>query len=599
MKDFKGLNTQRQLPVDLEAVDSRNRIIPFTLISKNNECERFDWCQDEVYIEKLDPMGADYSRLNTFFKDHNRTVDSAIGKVENIRLENGELKASVRFSKDDIADKVFQKYLEGILTDCSIGYKILDTKQESKNGQSIVTVTKFEIFELSAVGIGADKDAKAFRSEQNILEIGAKKEMEKKELENPKEGIEASADIPKLDNEKLRTDEILNLVEAGQLDLSKARSFINEKTNIDEIRKFILNEKIRASSVVVGGVPEADTMKRKIEDSILQRSGLKVDVSNNEFRGASLSDMLRTYLNLDSRSPYEIAQRAMSSSDFPLLLAGVGERVLKTAFEEANTTYNIWTKKTELTNFKLQQRIGFVNPNGRLSKINEKGELESLEFGENGNNWKLESYGNKILFTRQMIINDDLGAFSNTILEFGKMAKRTANGLVYDLLQSKNAFTNYKLADSKAIFDTAHGNVGNIMPLNSENLSKARASMRRQKAGAISLNIIPKYLIVSPENEETARKLLMSDSDLSSNNSGVTNIHKNSFELIVDSELEGNDWYLASSENTILVGYLAGTNGLPLIKENQKSASGIEFECLFDFGLTVEDYRGLFKGKGA
>ena len=49
-------------------------------------------------------------RLKTFFKDHNRSVDSAIGRVENIRLEDGKLKADVVFGTDEDAEKVFRKY---------------------------------------------------------------------------------------------------------------------------------------------------------------------------------------------------------------------------------------------------------------------------------------------------------------------------------------------------------------------------------------------------------------------------------------------------------------------------------------------------------
>jgi hypothetical protein len=35
------------------------------------------------------------------------------------------------------------------------------------------------------------------------------------------------------------------------------------------------------------------------------------------------------------------------------------------------------------------------------------------------------------------------------------------------------------------------------------------------------------------------------------------------------------------------------------VQELRRDARGIEYDLIFDFGLTVEDYRGLYKNKGA
>ena len=198
-----------------------------------------------------------------------------------------------------------------------------------------------------------------------------------------------------------------------------------------------------------------------------------------------------------------------------------------------------------------------------------------------------------------MIINDDLGAFTNIVATFGEMAKRTSNGIVYDLLQGKGDFAGFKMSDNKALFHTDHKNIDTAAALSSETLSNGRIKMRRQKDGNIALNINPKYLIVSPENEMIARQLLISDSDPSKNNSGVTNIFKNSMDVIVEAELDANPWYLAAGRKTIKTGTLAGTGGQPIVQESKKSAGGVEFECLYDFGVKVEDFRGLFRNMGA
>ena len=153
--------------------------------------------------------------------------------------------------------------------------------------------------------------------------------------------------------------------------------------------------------------------------------------------------------------------------------------------------------------------------------------------------------------------------------------------------------------DNKALFHSEHKNMDNGIALDSDSLSAARTRMRRQLDGKTALNINPKYLLVSPENETIAKQLLTSESNPTSSNSGVANIHKNSFDLIIEAELEAKPWYLAAARRTIKTGTLAGTGGQPIVQERLRSGGGIEYECLFDFGVVVEDFRGLYKNLGA
>ena len=107
VKKIQGQTVERKLNLDTSSVvDEKERKVSFILISKNNDGERFDWWKEEVYIERLDVNGATYERLKTFFKDHVATVDSAIGRVENIRVESGELKADVIFGTDAESEKI-------------------------------------------------------------------------------------------------------------------------------------------------------------------------------------------------------------------------------------------------------------------------------------------------------------------------------------------------------------------------------------------------------------------------------------------------------------------------------------------------------------
>ena len=149
---------------------NKNRTLDFILISDDNGGIREDPWSGERYIEVLDPVGANTDRLKTFFKDHNHNTDSAIGRVDNVRLFNNELHGQVTFGSD--SDSILNKYREGILDSCSIGYIIRDYKVEERDNEpDIVTVTGFDVIELSSVGIPFDRGAVHIpkRSDEDLI----------------------------------------------------------------------------------------------------------------------------------------------------------------------------------------------------------------------------------------------------------------------------------------------------------------------------------------------------------------------------------------------------------------------------------------------
>lgn len=181
--DFKNLGTIHNRAVaQTDLIDSSTRTIPFILVSNDNGGLRYDWWEDEIYEEKLVVTGATFDRLKTFFKDHELSVDTAIGRVVNVRVEQDQIKADVIFGSDEDSDKIFRKFQEGILTDVSIGYTIQETITTERTGQyTLVEVTQFDIHELSAVWKGFDSGATIGRNADKNL---------KKEVENNEEDAE-------------------------------------------------------------------------------------------------------------------------------------------------------------------------------------------------------------------------------------------------------------------------------------------------------------------------------------------------------------------------------------------------------------------------
>jgi phage major head subunit gpT-like protein len=626
-RSIEGATVERKLTIDnATAVNEEKRTVSFIMISDDNAGKRRDW-DGSIYIEVLDVKGANPERLRTFFKDHNRLTDSAIGKIENKRVEDGKFKADVVFGSDENSDAVFRKYVEGILSDCSVTYIPTKVSIEERSGEpDLVTVLEYDLVECSAVGVGFDAGAMVGR-DLNLKGEEPMNEELRRELQSLKDKVESLSDSEKArkeelekleredqvsktsktagaDEEQKRSSEIMSMVVAGHLTIERAKEYIDKKDSLDVVRAAILEEKARGTQTVVPGAPTAKVeLQRGIEDAILMRCGYtpaQVSDQAATFRGASLLDMARAMTGYDGYDKNELVQRAMGTDDFPMLLGNVANRVIAGAFNEEEGTFAQWTQEVELPDFRKRTEVKLSSAGGRLQKLKEKSEKKNIEFAESGEAWAIESYGAEFKLTREMIINDDLGVFTGIVAEFGKMAKRTSNGLVYDLAQNRGDFTNYKMNDGKKIFDTAHNNTDTAAALASESLSKGRTIMRRQKdAAGNALNISPKFLLVAPEQERTALQLLNSEADVSGSNSGVTNPHKNTLTPVVDSELAAGAWYLAASTNTIKVGYLQGTNKQPVVQQISSNIDGAEFKCVFDFGVVVTDYRGLFKNLGA
>lgn len=160
-----------------------DELMRFCIVSSDNDYKRFDWESGRYYTERLDINGADTSELKTMFKDHEPSVDNAIGAIVRTESINGELFAFVKFGSDEKSQEIAKKYQDGILSDVSIGYTI--TKLEKQD--DIWTARAFSIHELSAVWKGADKGAKLREAERSneihAQNIARKIKLKSKELQ--------------------------------------------------------------------------------------------------------------------------------------------------------------------------------------------------------------------------------------------------------------------------------------------------------------------------------------------------------------------------------------------------------------------------------
>lgn len=130
-------------------------------ISSEFEVEREGWLSDDRWVEILDhsPGAVVLDRAArglALLEEHD--TRERVGKVEGIRIgEDKVLRGVPRFSRSADGQRAKNDFDDDLLTEVSVGYRILDYKRErEKDGVVYYRVTKWEPLEVSLVSVPAD-----------------------------------------------------------------------------------------------------------------------------------------------------------------------------------------------------------------------------------------------------------------------------------------------------------------------------------------------------------------------------------------------------------------------------------------------------------
>lgn len=345
-------------------------------------------------------------------------------------------------------------------------------------------------------------------------------------------------------------------------------------------------------------------------DALLIKAGLSVKdphVGAGDVRGMSLVQISKAMLGhrgstfVDTSNPAAVVKAAMTTSDFPLLLANVADKALMMGYENEPASHRIWTKEVELADFKPTSRVA-VSEAPALEELPEMAEYKNGSLSERAESYALKTYGKMLHLSRQMIINDDLGGFTRIPSAFGASAARLEADKVYALLTG-----NPNMSDSTALFHADHGNLLSAAALSVDSLGVARAAMRKQTGikGIGLLNILPRYLIVPAALETAAEQLIASLVDPAKSNDTNNLNWIRRLDLVVDPRLDvasETAWYLAASSlqiDTVEVAHLAGQRGVFTDSEEDFGNDSYRIKARLDFATQVIDWVGLAYNPGA
>jgi len=416
---------------------------------------------------------------------------------------------------------------------------------------------------------------------------------------------------------EMSTDNVIEIISLCEKEKMDAKPFIEAKASIETVKASIFDKKQKDMQAIATTNIEVtseskDKYMNAITDAILLRAGVRlakpVDGAN-DFRAMSLKDIaVECAIEMGIKNPSRLSaddlfKMALTpDSQFSSILSNTINKSVSTAYNTANETFSQWVSIGSNPDFKATEHYR-VSETGSLQKLPQNGAIQFEELSDQGVTKSLLTYGKGWGITRQALINDDIGILTTTPMRFVRGAIRGVNALVYKYL----ADTSLTIFDSKALFHSDHGNLAtSAAALSVTSLGAGRAAMRTQKdiSGNAYLNIKPKFLLVPSALETTADILTGSITDPSNNNPNVKNPFQ-SLQTICDSELDqydSNAWYLAGDSmdvDLIEVTYLNG-NPSPIV-ETQVSfeRAGMEGRILHDVGVTVLDFKGLYKNAGA
>lgn len=296
-----------------------------------------------------------------------------------------------------------------------------------------------------------------------------------------------------------------------------------------------------------------------------------------------------------------------TTSDFTNILANVANKSLLQGWEEAPETWQTWTRRGTLPDFKTAEISGLSGFTG-LDEVPEDGDITYGKFTDRKETIKLVSYAKKYRITRKLIINDDLRALSAIPRAMGRAGNRKVGDITYALLNGTGPTLNQ---DSTALFDTSsHKNyVAAATAPTVATLNTASVAMAKQTDPNTSavLNIQPRFLMVPKSLEQTARVLMAATYDPAGTAGTLPpNTFSNRYEIITDARLDGQTygtaaWYLLADPNVFDTFEVAFLNGMaePYMRENEEwDGQGTSYLVGVDFGVSALDFRAVHKYRG-
>lgn len=359
------------------------------------------------------------------------------------------------------------------------------------------------------------------------------------------------------------------------------------------------------------GAPRTAIMR---DERTTRRAGMAQAITAQIMGATTVSSMARPFMDMtlvemaaqciDHRGPLRNAgQRtqvfmdaAHSTSDFPGIFENALNKVLLERYQLAEPTYRRIARKRNFTDFRVHPMVR-AGDFPKLQPIGENGEIKFGTFGEARETAILAPYGVGLRISRQMMINDELGAIDEVLSDYGQSVADFEEETFYAF-----ALSSAKLSDGKAVFHADHNNLagaGTVIDVDS--VSAGRTAIRKQTSvDGKKMNMSPSIILVGPNKETEAEQLVAA---IQPQEAGKVNPFSGRLEPVVTAQITDNAWFLLAGSgrpggSLWTYGYLDGAEAPRVRTEEAFGQQGMSMSVEHDFGLGAIDYRGGWKNPG-
>lgn len=365
---------------------------------------------------------------------------------------------------------------------------------------------------------------------------------------------------------------------------------------------------IGSRSPITSGRTASEKIRAAAVYSILKRAGINAPdppPNANDFIGWKPVELARECLRLDGQ-PYtggvlDVTGRALTSSDFPNILAGAANKALFEGYEASSETWPIWCGTGSVSDFKAATSARVSEPVD-LDEVPEGGSYKYGDLGDSKETFSIATYGKLLVISRQAIINDDLGAFTVVPQAHGEAASRKVGDMAYTALTA-----NANMGDGNPLFDLAnHANIGTAAVLSETSIAEAIKFMQLQKdiGGKRRLNIRPEFYL-APVALEGGGEVFFNSGQFAGSNAAATRSNPyagSRFTRVYEPRLDDNSataWYLAGPKGkTVTVFFLNGKQTPYVEQRDGWNVDGLQLKVRIDAAAKAVGWRGLVKNAG-
>ena len=535
------------------------------------------------FHEILDPAGLDIagSRGASVLDSHDRSgLDAVLGTLDDIRIEGDQVIGTIRFSSRPEIDPIVADVRSGVIQHLSVGYEVSEWR-EGTGGGGIRTRTavRWRIREASFVSVAADRTART-----------------------------RTAPV------RTTNRQIRDLAYRAGVTPEAVDDWIDRGLTMDAVRMEVLDHMIRRGTVAIRTAHNSMTLDnpkifiRAAGEALHLRTtpGFTPSGEARQFVGMRIPDIARECLTrrgetvMGLAAPELVTRALHTTSDFPLILADTVGRTLRASYIAAPSGVRALARQTTAADFRTKHRLMLDSTGLSLEKVNEAGEFKSGTIAEGEETYKVDTFGRIIGISRQALVNDDLGAFSDLARRLGQAAAAFEAQFLVDLLVS-NSGLGPVMKDTVKLFDALHGNVNTATGAapGDTTLIEARLAMRKQTGlGGGLIDVTPWSVLVPSDLETATEKLLATIQPTATDDVNPWT----ALRLFIEPRLTNpKRWYVIANPRIadgLEYAYLAGSEGPQIETQLGFRVDGVELKVRLDYGAGFVDHRAWYSNKG-